>query len=94
VIYFWQGSRSSTLWAHCKDSLLDVQARAQEAAIRKNIGGKVPVVRLAEGDEPPHFLGLFGGAMAVQCGAAGDYDAVRFLRMFQVERRFFFFFFF
>lgn len=39
-----------------------------------------------EGDEPPHFLGIFAGHMVVRDGQAGDYNSVAaFLSMYHVR---------
>ncbi len=59
-----------------------MQIKAEEQRKR---GGKIPIVRLIEGDEPPHFLGLFQGRMVVRNGAAGDFDGVKYLSMFHTR---------
>lgn len=81
VLYFWQGSQSATLWTHARDSITEVLSKAQERA-----GTKVPIIRLLEGDEPPHFLGIFDGCMLVRHGQAGSFDSMAsFLTMYQVR---------
>ena len=81
VLYFWQGAHSTTLWSHARESILEVQNRAAENLKT----GKVPIIRLIEGDEPPHFLGMFQGRMLVRIGMADDFDQVRYLTMFHTR---------
>lgn len=84
VIYFWQGSKSTTLWSHARESILEVQNKVMEA--RRAGSEKIPIIRLMEGDEPPHFLGIFNGRMLVRNGAHGDLDTVmHYLSMFHVR---------
>merc|ERR1719482_2600779 len=60
VIYFWQGSKSS------KD---EIGASALHAkAMDDAVGGAATQVRVMQGKEPLHFVGLFGGKMVVHSG--------------------------
>lgn len=82
ILYFWQGSASLTLWSHAKTAILEVVQKAQESLKIVN----VPIVRLLEGDEPPHMLGIFGGKMTVRKGVFGDYDTIAHpLRMYHIR---------
>jgi hypothetical protein len=78
VLYFWQGSESTTLWSHARDEIIEIQ---QESIKNSRKIDKVPIIRLIEGDEPPHFLGIFQGKMVVLNGMANDFGGVRYLTM-------------
>lgn len=65
IVYFWQGSKSSTD---------ERAASAIEAARIDNdeLGGKAIQVRVTQGDEPRHFLKMFGGDLVVFSGGKGS----------------------
>jgi len=65
IVYFWQGSKSSTD---------EKAASAIEAARIDNdeLGGKAIQVRVTQGDEPRHFLKMFGGDLVVFSGGKGS----------------------
>ena len=60
IIYFWQGQTSST----------DEKAASAIHAVQleDELGGKVVQVRVVQGQEPRHFLKMFGGQMVVLAG--------------------------
>lgn len=60
IIYFWQGNESSN----------DEKAASALQAVKMDddLGGKAVQVRVAQGQEPRHFLMLFKGKMIVYMG--------------------------
>ena len=86
IIYFWQGQASST----------DEKAAAAIHAVQLDdeLGGKAVQVRIVQGQEPRHFLKMFGGQMVVLAGGkasgfknAGENDTydVDGTRLFRVR---------
>ncbi len=75
VIYFWQGCESHVSWDHASESIKAVQkiALSQVDLLRRK-KTTIPVVRVAEGDEPAHLLALFNGALIVRCGKFDSFD--------------------
>jgi len=86
IVYFWQGSKTST----------DEKGASAIHAARidnEELGGKAVQVRMVQGQEPRHFIKMFGGSMVVFSGgkASGfnnvhdrdeyDEDGVRMFRV-------------
>eukprot|EP00092_Neocalanus_flemingeri_P034413 GFUD01037422.1.p1 GENE.GFUD01037422.1~~GFUD01037422.1.p1 ORF type:complete len:714 (-),score=230.81 GFUD01037422.1:107-2248(-) len=86
IVYFWQGSKTST----------DEKGASAIHAARidnEELGGKALQVRTVQGQEPRHFIKMFGGSMVVFSGgkASGfnnvhdrdeyDEDGVRMFRV-------------
>jgi len=86
IVYFWQGTKSST----------DEKGASAIHAARidnEELGGKAVQVRIVQGQEPRHFIKMFGGTMVVFSGgkASGfknvhdrdeyDEDGVRMFRI-------------
>lgn len=69
VVYFWQGSKSHVSWEHAAESIKAVQKIAiSQVDLLRRKKTTIPVVRVGEGDEPPHLLALFNGAFIVRNG--------------------------
>lgn len=86
IVYFWQGSKSS----------IDEKASSAIHAAKidnEDMGGKAIQIRVVQGEEPRHFIKMFGGNMIVFAGgkASGfnnvkdrdeyDVDGVRMFRV-------------
>ena len=75
VIYFWRGCKSHVSWEHAAESIKAVQKIALSSVDllwRKKT--TIPVVRVGEGDEPPHLLALFNGAFILRNGKFDSFD--------------------
>jgi hypothetical protein len=75
VIYFWQGAESHVSWEHASDSIKAVQKIALSTVdVLRRKKTTIPVVRVAEGDEPAHLLALFNGAFITRHGKFDSFD--------------------
>jgi len=67
IIYYWLGNDCS------KDEAGAAAVRTVE--LDERLGGEPVQVRVVEGKEPPHFLAIFGGKMAIfQGGISSEFD--------------------
>jgi len=60
VIYFWQGKESS-IWEKGASAILTVK-------LDDDFGGVAKQARVVEGEEPAHFLKMFGGTFVTLLG--------------------------